>query len=239
MMRFYWWQGVVPGNYGDMITPALLDYFQIPYERSESDYQAICTGSIIKEARSGTVVLGSGIMGLKDYICPDADYRFVRGPLTRNKILESGGACPEVYGDPGMLLPLMVDESKKIYDIGIVPHHTQYEAVKQRWPKHRVIDLRTDDVISKTKEITECRAIISSSLHGMICAHAFGIPVARVEFSSVSIKGHGIKFLDHCAAVGADPVISEIKDPQFSPGSIDIAPLIKIFQELKYQIQYC
>lgn len=113
-MKFWWWSGSEPiGNFGDIITPKILEYFKIPYEYSENDYQAISTGSIIKKARPGTIVLGSGIIGLKNNCDPSADYRFVRGPITRQHIINSGGHCPEIYGDPAMLLPLLRDSAKK------------------------------------------------------------------------------------------------------------------------------
>lgn len=235
-MKFWWWTGGDQGNFGDILTPVILDYFGADYEYSKHDFEAISTGSIAKMARPGTVVLGSGIMSIKDGCCPQAQWKFVRGPITRQQVLQDGGHCPEIYGDPGMLLPLIYNDSKKIYDVGIVPHYSQYAEVKQRFHKHRVINLRTNDVAKTVQELTECRALISSSLHGIIAAHAYGIPVARVEFSR-PIKGDGSKFLDHYAAVGADPIISSVKNPVFTHGSLDLKPVIEIFQNLCDQIQ--
>ena len=232
----FWWHKTQPGNFGDILTPCILDYFKIPYEYSKTEFDAISIGSIAKLAKAGTVVLGSGIMSKKDGLCADADWRFVRGPLTRQKILDAGGICPELYGDPALLLPLIVDPSPKKYDVGIIPHHSQYAKVRERYPKHRVINLKNNDPIAVAKEITECRMLYSSSLHGIITAHAYGIPVARVEFSQ-RIKGDGTKFLDHYAAMGLDPKVSTIKDPCFTTGSINLEPIISEFEYLKYQTQ--
>jgi Polysaccharide pyruvyl transferase len=232
----FWWHTIQPGNFGDILTPCILDYFKIPHEYSRTDFDAICIGSIAKLARPGTVVMGSGIISDKDGVCADADWRFVRGPLTRQKVLDAGGTCSELYGDPALLLPLIVDSSPKKYDVGIIPHHSQYANVKERYPKHRVINLKNNDPIAVAKEITECRMLYSSSLHGIITAHAYGIPVARVEFSK-PIKGDGVKFLDHYAAMGLDPRVSSIKDPYFTDGFINLKHIISEFEYLKYQTQ--
>jgi hypothetical protein len=234
-MKFWWWTGADPGNFGDIITPVILDYFGIPWEYSKDDYEAISTGSIIRKTRPGTIVLGSGALGNTNTGDPAADYRFVRGPLTRNYIVDIGGQCPEVYGDPAMLLPLLRDSAKKKYDYGIIPHWSQYERIKNLYPKHFVVNTRTDDPLRTLDEITQCRSVAASSLHGIITAHAYGIPAALIEFAP--LKGDGTKFLDHYLAVDVDPVLSTVKHPVFSFGSLDLNPVVKIFKDLRDQIQ--
>lgn len=234
-MKFWWWKGAYPGNFGDVITPTILEYFGIPCEYSKDNYEAISTGSIIKKARAGTIVLGSGILGANNKVDPEADYRFVRGPITRQHIIDNGGQCPEIYSDPAMLLPLIRDSATKKYDYGLIPHWSQYNAIKDRYPKHFVVNMRTDDPIKTLDEITQCRSIAASSLHGIITAHAYGIPAALLKFDM--LKGDGTKFLDHYQALGIEPELSIIKRPVFSVGSIDLDPIVKIFKDLRDQIQ--
>lgn len=233
-MKFWWWIGANPGNFGDIITPLILDYFKIPCEYSADDYEAISTGSIAKKAKDKTIVLGSGIMSLKDGLCPTADWRFVRGPITRQSILRDGGQCPEIYGDPAMLLPLVRESASKKYDVGLIPHWSQYETIKQRYPKHHVVNMRTDNPLKTLDEITQCRSVISSSLHGIITAHAYGIPAALVEFDY--LKGDGMKFIDHYLAIDVDPILSTVKRPEFSLGKVDILPIVKIFENLSASV---
>lgn len=54
------------------------------------------------------------------------DVRAVRGPETRRILLKMGYNCPEVYGDPAILLPLFyVNNIDNSYDYTLVPHYSK------------------------------------------------------------------------------------------------------------------
>jgi hypothetical protein len=53
------------------------------------------------------------------------------------------------------------------------------------------------------QSINQCDVIITSSLHALITAHAYGIPAAWVIFSDAPL-GDGIKFHDYFASCGHD-----------------------------------
>ena len=230
-MNVFWMHG--RPNFGDMLTPEILKHFNIPHTMTTKidKADAMCVGSIIQRVRDNMIVLGSGMMFSTHKINPNADYRFVRGPYTRQKILDAGGTCPEVYGDPGLLLPEFCEESDKKYDVGIVPHYVDYEVVKKLYPKYRIIDVLRNDPLQVAKEITECRKIISSSLHGIITAHAYNIPAAWVRFSK-KVKGDGIKFKDHYASLGLTAVQSTIDNPKFTTGKVRYNQIKEIFKDL-------
>jgi len=234
MLRFFWVGSKNSGNFGDVLTPHLLDYYNIKYTFENyrfAEYNAICIGSILRHAKPNTLVLGSGLMSRKNPVCTTADIRFIRGPMSRKIILERGGKCPAIYGDPAMLLPLFCNESRKKYDVGIVPHVDHYEKVKERYPQYHVINLKTDNALDVAKEITKCRSIISSSLHGIITAHAYKIPVAWVNFGP--LKGDGIKFEDHYLSVGLEPVQSDMRNPIFTTGEFRSTQIEDIFKSIK------
>ena len=228
-----WWSGNSngTGNFGDVITPLLFDYFNINYEFSENSFEAISTGSIARRAVNGTVVLGSGIITKHDKLCPSADWRFVRGPYTRNKLIELGANfVPRVYGDPGLLLPLIAKPSKPLHSIGIVPHFTEYHKWSKRLKDYFVIDLKTKDPLNVIEQITSCERIISSSLHGIICAHAYGIPAAWIRLSD-NLKGDSVKFDDYYAGVGLVAELSTISDPIYTVPKYSTDAIEQIFQE--------
>ncbi len=54
--------------------------------------------------------------------------RAVRGPLTRQFLMDMGIDCPKIYGDPALLLPKLFPEFKKsenpTKEYIIIPHHS-------------------------------------------------------------------------------------------------------------------
>jgi len=232
-MKYKVWWLQKDRNFGDILTPYILDFFNISYEHSSIDEaQIICIGSIARHARDGQLVLGSGIInGRKEKLNPNAIYKFVRGPYTRQKVLDRNGVCPEIYGDPAMLLPLVCPEEEKEFSVGIVPHFVDYNYVKEKYPNYKIINVVNDNPLEVAREISKCRTIISSSLHGIIAAHAYGIPAAWVKFSN-NVKGDDVKFRDHYASLGLSATLSTVEDPIYSVGKINLNPIINIFTEL-------
>ena len=130
----------------------------------------------------------------------------VRGPLTRDILMKKGYDCPEVYGDPILLLPRFYtpEKTEKKYRIGIVPHFTDKDlpVVRELAKEDTVImDIqnysRWQDFVD---QICSCRFILSSSLHGLICSEAYGIPSAWVGFSDYK-DGWDFKFRDFYMSV--------------------------------------
>ena len=227
-MKFWWYDN--PPNYGDILTPFLLANLNLNYEFARREKaEAMMVGSIAKWARPGMHIFGSGFIRQADEVCKNANWHWVRGPLSRQKIIDSGGKCSEIYGDAAFLLPEILDGVSQIHDIGIVPHHVDFDDVKKAHPDFPVIDLLNPDVRKVTEQITSCRAIISSSLHGLIVAHAYGIPAAWVKFSD-RLHGDGLKFADHFASIGLDTVLSDFDDPQFTVGQVDTKPMREILE---------
>jgi pyruvyltransferase len=132
----------------------------------------------------------------------------VRGPLTRNLLLKQGIECPEIYGDPALLFPRFYNPTiEKKYKLGIIPHYVDSNS---DWIKSiKRDDVKVLDICMETHEfvdaLKECENIISSSLHGVIAADAYGIPNMWMTINgSKDVYGGGFKFRDYFASVKRD-----------------------------------
>jgi len=230
-----WWLGseTAQGNFGDILTPSILDHYNIKYKFEPNYVNAtlICVGSIARRAGVNTTVLGSGIISKGDRITPNANWKFVRGPYTQQHVNRLGGSCPDVYGDPALLLPRIYNpEITKKYKIGYIPHNVDYAEISKVYDN--VINLRTRNYKNVIDKILECEYIVSSSLHGVIVAHAYGIPAAWVK-SQNNLKGDNVKFEDYFSSVNLDAEISFYDKPKFSlPKKIDITTIEDILIEV-------
>lgn len=130
----------------------------------------------------------------------------VRGPKTREVLLERGIDCPEVYGDPALLLPKIYNPKiEKKYRLGIVPH---YVDKNNKWlaklDDHNevlILNILEKNPYKFIDALLSCEKIASSSLHGIITSDAYGIPSIWLEFSK-NIAGEGFKFQDYFLSVG-------------------------------------
>lgn len=204
--KLWWMETPYPGNFGDVLNPYIVEKLSgLPPLFAAGGTLAI--GSVVKFARAGTPVWGAGTPRMTDTLSPEADYRAVRGPLTRELVLRSGGSVPEIYGDPALLLPLIYDpRPAKKHRLGLVRHVLHADAPLRLEGVHE-IDIRRigyEAIEAFIRELLECEAILSTSLHGLIAAQAYGIPTRWCTLSSAgkALPGDGTKFLDHYAVLG-------------------------------------
>lgn len=211
---------IMKRNFGDELNYYLLKeltgrpivgYYDIPHVLKHRDYLVI--GSLVEEFTTPhSIIWGSGaISGDKPLRHRPAKVCAVRGKLTRNYLIGQGVDCPEVYGDPALLLPLIYKPSVyKKYKLGIVPHIADIEdpIVKKMAEDDsvKVIQLNKydhwHDVID---EINQCDMVASSSLHGLIIADAYNIPNVWIRLSD-KIEGGNFKYLDYFSAVGRETI---------------------------------
>jgi pyruvyltransferase len=207
-MRLYYHTGPKPGNFGDILNKWLVETIsgqQVSLSPPGPEVH-ICIGSIIKFVQPNMHVWGTGAMRLTDKPSKHAYYYAVRGPATQQVVFMNGGNCPDVYGDPALLLPKFYNPTvEKKHKLGILPHYVDYQAVKEKYPQHRVINLLNADPLQVTKEILECEETVSSSLHGLIVSQAYGIPCALVDTIQGKLSGDGTKFTDYFLSTGQDP----------------------------------
>ncbi|MFA5921275.1 MAG: polysaccharide pyruvyl transferase family protein [Methylococcaceae bacterium] len=232
-----------PKNFGDILNPVLVskligkNILNIRAEYYEKEHYLVI-GSILQYANKQSIVWGSGFIS-SDSQCHEKPLKVcaVRGPLSRQKLIESGIECPEVYGDPALLLPMVYNPKiEKKYKIGIIPHYIDKD---NKWIKEiqntnediLVIDLINKNPLEVANLILSCERVGSSSLHGLIVADAYQIPSLWLEFSDSLIIGGHFKFLDYFASIGKN-----IKKPLLIKTNTKIEEIIENTQYIELSI---
>jgi hypothetical protein len=208
-----WWPQPENGNFGDFLSPYIVSNLSgrsVSFV-SASKARILAIGSIIKFARKDTLVWGSGVSRQDTELDPNARYLAVRGPYTRTAVLQSGGHCEAIYGDPAIILPRLYqsDKAKVLGKIGLVVH-SNHKGVKFTLPdtvEQRDIEFNTpSDIEDFIDWMHSCEVILSSAMHPHIVAIAYGIRTSLITFSGfeASIPGDGVKFDDFYAGVGIE-----------------------------------
>lgn len=219
-------------NFGDILNGPLLDHYGVKYNhsRNHEDSNLFVIGSVARLAQKGSVVCGSGSIRFGERPSEErenyegVDWRAVRGPLTRQEVIKFGGECPKIYGDPALLLPRFVPEEQKQYNVGVTLHYYHRSEGMKEWLQgsgYHYIDILNFDPIAVAKEISKCERIISTSLHGIIAAHAYGIPAAHVKWDKIpKLHGDNLKFKDHYAAMNLEHKCNYMDDLIFEAGTL-------------------
>lgn len=199
----FWWDG--HPNFGDDLTPWLLPWYGIvPLYREPRSAALIGVGSLLEFVASdyAGAVWGSGLMNDAAHPLPRAAVLAVRGPLTAERI----GLRNEVpYGDPGLLAARHLRRPDHDGTIAVVPHghHRAHPGlsrmVHRAGETARVIDVH-QRAAAAIRRIAPARAVVTTSLHGLITADAYGIPAVWTMLDP-PLGGGDFKFRDYEAAV--------------------------------------
>ena len=197
-------------NFGDVLNSYLLNklslkkIIQINFPQYCKQKHIFFIGSVIQESSEDTIICGSGVISKNSTIKKPKKVLSVRGPLSRNVLLEHKINCPEIYGDPALLLPILYTPKVKIkYKIGVIPHYEDLENELLDIFNEKditIIDVRTKNIEGFIDLVNQCDCIFSSSLHGIIIADAYGIPSLWISLSN-KIIGDGFKFRDYFKSV--------------------------------------
>jgi len=204
------------GNFGDELSPYIVSKIsgkKVKFSNSPTPTKVIylAVGSILHHLAAGMKwceIWGSGLMDQNHTLVSPKKIHAVRGPLTRQFLIRQGIDCPAIYGDPALLLPRLFNPKvEKKYRVGIVPHFIDQKDswIKIQNAKDDVLIINVYDPIEKVIiDILSCKAILSSSLHGLIVADAYEIPSLWIKLSD-KVKGKGFKFRDYLLSIGVEP----------------------------------
>jgi pyruvyltransferase len=237
IMRAYWWK--VQPNFGDYLTPFILEtLLGITTEWSlPEDSEIVIVGSTIDVLPSfpwSGIIAGAGKLHERSRVPELAKVYGLRGELTA----QSYGPGDYALGDPGLIVDEMVPQQERIHNLGLVPHWTDRNTkeLEKRF-KHLdpfVID-PAQDPVDAIAQIGSCKKIVSSSLHGIVIADAFGIPRRAERFPKINHHHEGgeFKFHDYASAIGLPMEFGTLQEPKRNRIERAQAELFDMFEDLR------
>lgn len=207
-VNLHWWsmqQNNGDENIGDLLSVIIVQYMLkkkgLSLDASSTETKHLYgVGSIIQGGAHNATIWGSGLKSgksiLPTYIrkTRKLDVRLVRGPLTREYLCRAGYNCGKNYGDPAIIMPLIYKpEEQEKKDYGVILHHASKRKVDGS------IMLVGKDYREFLDYIYNSKLIISSSLHGVILAEAYGVPAVLLTDGATE---NIFKYRDYYASTG-------------------------------------
>lgn len=201
-------------NFGDFMNPFIFE--SLSGKKVESSFkfinflgrtEIIGMGSIISGELKNTVIWGSGVISedVKIKSRPE-EVLHVRGKKTKLILEKFGIKCPDLFGDPALLLPkLVAPSSNKKFKLGIVIHYNDQNknfipSFLKKYNTDEILFINPlDHYLKVIDQITSCEFILSSSLHGLIVAETYGVSTLRLN--SNELTGGNFKFDDHYSSL--------------------------------------
>ena len=197
-------------NWGDRVGPGIVRHFsgsEKIYPTQNIDGPKLVTvGSVMGAVRRGDLVWGTGILRAEmNYpLMGRADIYAVRGRLTSERLEALGIKASTVWGDPALLYPEIYNPEVEVtHRWGIIPHYVDEE--------NPIIDQLERDGVKRINicageerfidQVLSVERVVSSSLHGLVAADAYGIPNARIKLSD-GVIGGDFKFADYATGTG-------------------------------------
>ena len=228
-MNTYWCKTYnnIHTNFGDILTPYILDKYKIPYTHAEKNVQFYGIGSILDlvPENYNSYVWSSG------FLMPPTDKKiFIKSPLAvRGKYSLSCvqyNNSPIAIGDGGLIISDLYTcpEIKKKFKLGIIPHYVDIDWSTFNFkdfsifsnPDVLFIDPK-DSVETYIDNLNSCENILSSSLHGLITSDSYkinnGMFITSTSQKSLHINKGSYKFKDYYSAFNQPiPTILELND---------------------------
>ena len=222
-------------NFGDLIGPMLVAGLAGRPVRKEVKQDAgpylVAVGSIIQTIdRPGAVIWGAGLLRpleprwierLREN--PVAQVAAVRGRLTRAELVGRLGLdVPEVYGDPALLLPRLFAYRRGGGGVVVCPHLSHRDLFRGvAGPGLRLVDV-TDPPMSVIRALATADIVLSSSLHGLVVAQAYGVPWLWMRQEGKPLDRSDFKFRDFFSTLDAP----EVRFFSFGTDPLDGATLL-------------
>ena len=237
-LRYWYWDGVL--NAGDAYNKYLMQkLYACPLEMSKNSIDNLdigMCGSILTNEHLSKCrrVVGCGIQkrNKTSHLPPGSSYIALRGNITNEFVRSFGKPSREILlCDPGLLLSRLYSprqKPNKIHKVGIIAHYVDEGKVRQIYgDKYHIISMKTSDIEGLVDDILSCEVILSSSLHGIIFAHAYGVPAYHVQFTDF-FKNGNFKFADYYSSF-----LGKVKYKKFVANDfhIDVDSILKFHMD--------
>lgn len=200
-------------NAGDQFSRVAAQHYFSPSiipcdNRPLAEPNLLLLGSILEWTDAMSHVCGTGLILPESKLhTPPRYINCVRGPLIAFFLEKQGIQATNLFGDPGILAPRIFPQNESSNaKIGIIPHYIDSRSPWLEFCCQKGVPII--DCLSPLKEYFEnlqrCEIILSSSLHGIIFAHAYGKPALWIELSD-HVIGNGFKFFDYYLSIGVSP----------------------------------
>ncbi len=193
------------GNSGDIFTQLIIEnhYHQQAKNIKNKGRRLLLVGSIGHNVQDGDLICG---IGTKSKDIPKNQYNNsvvgLRGPLSYEafKLANYDVSQVKFLKDPGLLLRFYAEDIKYETPNGyaFIPHYRERNLYIKAMPKGmRYIDI-DNTPLAIAKQILEAEIIYSSSLHGIIFAHALNRPAILVKPKTEEPR---FKYQDYFASI--------------------------------------
>ncbi|MDX9746715.1 MAG: polysaccharide pyruvyl transferase family protein [Syntrophales bacterium] len=208
-IKLYWSTSLQNGrkNFGDWLSPLLVEAIsgcQVVHARP-NDCDLMALGSILAKAKNyfwnrKIDIWGTGLIGDIGVFRSPHRIHALRGRKTAAAI---SNQRIMILGDPGLLCPMLLPDNtgrRKKYSVGLIPHYVDQgdpvlEKLCNRYPSFTIIDV-SQPPLQVIRHVAACEMVVSSSLHGLIIADAYGVPSLWMKLSN-KVWGNDFKFHDY------------------------------------------
>ena len=204
---WYWNNTLNAGDYYNQYLIRKLYKCPVEFVKDKGQRVDICfCGSVLlnEHVTKCHKVMGCGIQ-TKNHpsnLPANTAYVALRGKITRRFV--NLNRTPKnkdiLLCDPGLMLSYLYKPSKPIekkHKLGIIVHYVDEKEVRKRYGgKYHIISMQTRNIEALANDILSCEVILSSSLHGLIFAHSYGVPAYHVQFTDF-FKNGNFKFSDY------------------------------------------
>ncbi|HRQ58956.1 MAG TPA: polysaccharide pyruvyl transferase family protein [Azoarcus taiwanensis] len=202
-------------NFGDVLAPLICAELSrrpiqwAPVERCD----LVALGSLLQRVKEGfwrkrVHVWGAGFIEPVRRHPSRHFFHAIRGRYSAE--LVSNIADDVVFGDPGLLADLLLDQGvipEKRCRCAIIPHYKDKGHPAIAEVIKAVADVEIIDVFAPPMETLEriraAEFVLSSAMHGLIAADSLGVPNAWIRLSG-GVRGGDFKFRDYYSVFGIE-----------------------------------